>query len=62
MEIPSEQDKQTLKNAVELLWKKGTHHPQEAAIAFEFTRLVERLLTPKPPMLQNADAKVPEKG
>lgn len=37
-------DKEILNGAVQLIWKKGTNHPQEAAIAFNFTKLVERLL------------------
>ncbi len=43
----SKEDLDTLRQTVELLWKKGTHHPQEAAIAFNFTKLVERAVAPK---------------
>ena len=38
------EDKEILNAAVQLMWKKGTNHPQEAAIAFNFTKLVEKLL------------------
>jgi hypothetical protein len=48
MEFTNE-DRDTIKAACELIWKKGTHHPQEAAIAFKFTQLVERLIAPVPP-------------
>jgi len=40
----NEQDKGTLKATVELIWRKGTHNPQEAATAFNFTQLAERLV------------------
>lgn len=46
MDPISEQDKLVLKATVELLWKKGTTHPQEAAVGLQFTQLVERLLKP----------------
>ena len=45
----SEVDKVDLQNAVKLIWGKGAHNPQEAAIAFKFTQFVERLLAPPPP-------------
>jgi hypothetical protein len=44
----TDQDLAALKGAVELIWRKGTHNPQEAAIAFNFTQLVERLVKEKP--------------
>jgi hypothetical protein len=44
----ADQDLAALKGAVELIWRKGTHNPQEAAIAFNFTQLVERLVKEKP--------------
>lgn len=40
----STEDKEILNGAVQLIWKKGTNHPQEAVIAFNFTKLVEKLL------------------
>lgn len=49
MDQITDADKVDLKNAVELIWRKGTHNPQEAAIAFKFTQFVERLLLPKAP-------------
>ena len=46
-----EKDKLVLKNAVELLWRKGVNHPNDAAIAYSFTQLVEKLL--KEPVKEN---------
>ena len=43
MELSAE-DKGILKGTVELVWRKGTNHPNEAAVAFNFTKLVEKLL------------------
>lgn len=56
----TEQDKQVLKATVELLWKKGTNHPQEAEIGVLFTRFVEKVLKPeeKAPMVQNTPEKL----
>lgn len=48
LESMSEQDRETLKQAVELVWRKGTHNPQEASIAFSFTQLVQRICGVKP--------------
>lgn len=45
----SEQDKLVLKATVELLWRKGTTHPNEAAVGIQFTQLVERILKPVTP-------------
>jgi hypothetical protein len=53
----ADQDLAALKGAVELIWRKGTHSPQEAAVAFNFTQLVERLVKEKP-----SEDKKPEKG
>lgn len=57
----SEDDKQTLRGTAELLWKKGAHHPQEAALAFKFTQFVERVLAPevseRPVLPAQAEAK-----
>jgi hypothetical protein len=46
----ADKDLVTLKGAVELLWAKGTHSPKEAAVAFTFTQLVERLIKEMPPV------------
>jgi hypothetical protein len=57
----SDTDKNTLKEAVQLMWRKGTHTPQEAAIAFTFTQFVEKVcgfLPAKPAsMIENAPKK-----
>lgn len=37
-------ERQTLSQTVELVWKKGTNHPNEAAVAFNFTKLVEKIM------------------
>ena len=42
----SEQDKAVLIQAVELLWRKGIHNPQEAQIANALTKIAEKLMNP----------------
>jgi len=42
----TEQDKDVLKAAVEQIWRKGAHTPQEAAVGHNFTQLVARLIKP----------------
>lgn len=44
----NDKQKSVLRATVEMLWKKGAHHPQEAAIAFEFTQLVEQIVKEEP--------------
>ncbi len=47
----SDMDKEIMKDAVGLLWRKGANNPQEAAAALRFTQLVERvsMVVPEPP-------------
>ena len=47
MELTDKQ-KTMLKATVELIWAKGAHSPQQAAIAYEFTQFVEQTLKEQP--------------
>ena len=44
----TEQDKATLKQAVELIWAQGVKHPNAAIVGVNFTQLVERLVKEEP--------------
>lgn len=44
----TEQHKNILKAAVQLLWAKGIHSPQESAIANALTQLTEQALKEEP--------------
>jgi hypothetical protein len=39
-------DKELLRKSAELIWKRGVHNPDDAAVAFNFTEFVKRALTP----------------
>jgi hypothetical protein len=52
----SAEDKEALKAAVELLWRKGMHTPQEADVAMKVTSLVVRLVAPAPQKDGNSHA------
>ena len=43
-----DKDKATLRGMVELIWRKGANNPNEAAIAYSFTQLVEKLCKEEP--------------
>lgn len=45
----SDRDKEILKAATQLVWAKGTHNPQEAAIAQALTDLTNRAIAPQKP-------------
>ncbi len=49
MDPISEQDKNVLKQAVELLWAQGVKHPNAAIVGVQFTQLVERLCKQEKP-------------
>ena len=51
------EDRKTLEDTVNLIWKKGANHPNEAVLYFNFTKLIEKLLTETPP----AEVPAPEK-
>jgi hypothetical protein len=53
----TEDERKVCIDAAQLLWKLGVHHPQDAAVAFNFTKVVERLMVPAAP---SAPAAQPE--
>jgi hypothetical protein len=40
----TEDERKVCVDAAQLLWKMGVHHPQDAAVAYNFTKVVERLM------------------
>ena len=40
----NEDQLKTCIDAAKLLWKLGMHHPQDALIAYNFTKIVEELM------------------
>jgi hypothetical protein len=41
----TEEERKTCVDAAQLIWRHGAHNPQDAVVAFNFTKLVERLMT-----------------
>lgn len=48
----SDKQKKLLAATVELLWTKGVHSPQQAAVAYEFTQFVEQALKDEPKQVE----------